>query len=223
MKPPRKLISPTLPEELVPMDRFSRALLDMLEDDEDIEGIRFEGVTFDPLSVHRASFRACAFDKCTFLADEEDDDGTIYDFVDCVFQGCDFAGAQMNKGAFQRVAFRSCRGVGLYLSEATLRSVTFDDCQLGYANFGLSKITAVKMTGCDLSHATFGYAKLDSLQWEKCRLSGAELFGTKLAGMDLRTNEIDGIVLGDRTELVGATVTPLQACGLALLLGVIVD
>lgn len=215
-----KLLPPDLPDEFLPVTALDEAFFAMLESDEDIEAMHFMGVCFESIPVRRVSFRNCLFEKCVFIDDEK---GTRFDFLDCAFAGCDFAGMQFSYAAFQRVSMRSCRGVGMYASDTTLRSVTLNDCQLTYANFGLSKMNLVEFTDCDLSHAAFGEAQFKDVTFIKCRLSGAELFGTRLKGMDLRTNAIDGIVLSDRRELEGARVTPLQACDLALLLGVIIE
>lgn len=219
MKQPARFFPPEIPEELTPMQAWSDDLLAQLEEDEDIEAIRFEGVTFEPLPVHRATFRGCVFERCLFLPG----DGTIYDFMDCVFKTCDFAGMTFQRGGFRRVAFRDCRGIGMYMSEAAFRSVTADDCQFSYANLGLASLKAVTFTQCDLSHASFGEATFDTVAFTDSRLSGAELYGTSLSGMDLRSDQIDGIILGDLKELAGAKVSPLQACDLAVLLGVIVE
>lgn len=219
---PKKLLPPEVPETLTEQDTLTPQILDLLSDDEIIEATHFTGVTFENLpQVRRIAFRGYAFERCTFVTPDEHP--PQLDSVDCTFRGCDFAGARMYKSSLMRVAFTSCRGVGIDLSESILRSVTLQDCQFSYANFGRAKLELVEMTGCDLSHASFGEATLDTLRWVDCRLSGAELYRTKLRGIDLRTNTLDGILLGDLTELSGAIVTPIQACDLALLLGVVIE
>lgn len=221
MKRKKKMpIAPEISDKLILCEGLDETLRDSLYEGDDVEGLRFAGIAFDDLVAHRASFRGCVFDKCTFdIACEVD----TFDFLDCAFIGCDFAGMSMPKAALQRVSFSGCRAVGMHLSDAYLRNVTFDDCQMSYANFGSAKIYAVCMTRCEMEHATFGYATFEHMAFDGCRLTGAEFFGTKLAGIDLRTCQIDGIVLGDRSELVGAIVTSMQALSLMHLLGIVIE
>lgn len=217
---PKIPLPPDLPEDLTRVDSLTDALRASLRDMDDIEGIHFACVTFGEIAVRRASFRGCVFEKCTF---DPSCEWQRADFQDCAFHGCDFAAMQLTGASIHRVSFSDCRGVGAYLTDATLRNVRFDNCQMAYANFGSARLKAVRMAGCDVSHASFGYAVFEHMAWDACRLSGAEFFGTKLSGIDLRTNTIDGIVLGDRSELQGAIVTSMQALSLSYLLGIVVE
>lgn len=218
MKEKRRLMPPDLPKTLTDATELTCAMLASLDADEDLEALRLTGAVIGPLPFRRVTFRGCEFVRCTFALTEE----TQTDFLDCALDRCDLAGAQLHRASMQRVTLHTCRGVGLYLTDAYLRSVTMADCQFSYANFGGAKLHTVRMERCDLSHASFGESKLEQLVWDACKLQQAELFGTRLDGMDLRTNEIGGIVLGDGQELKGSMVTPLQAVGLARLLGVTV-
>ena len=89
-----------------------------------------------------------------------------------------------------------------------------------YANLAMGRFKFADFEDCKLSQACMAESEMKNVQFARCELTGAEFVGTKLKGMDLRTNEISGIVLGGRGELMGATVSPLQACDLARLLGV---
>lgn len=219
MKTRKTPLPPDLPGALAQADALTTEMRQALRDLDDIEGVRFVGVSFDDVITWRASFRGCVFERCVFDPAAE---VNAFDFLDCAFLGTDFAGMQLAKAAFQRVRFASCRAVGAYFTEAAFRNATFDDCQLAYANFGLSRLSDVSFSACDANHASFGYATFSNVQFSRIKLSGAEFFGAKLKGIDLRTCQIDGIVLADRTELAGATITPLQALDLIHLLGVTV-
>ncbi len=222
MTPPPKekpLLPPDLPASLEDADGITDEMRELLYDRDDIEAVCFTGAAIEGLSAPRLSFRGCMFDKCTFAPAEA---GT-FDFTDCVFRGCDFSAMRFDEASFLRVLFAKCRGVGAYFTDATMRHATFDDCRMDYVNFGMAKLTSVALRACDMSHASLGYAQIKDVRIEDSRLSGAELFGTRFSGMDLRTDDIDGIVLGDRRELEGAKVTPMQASVLALLLGVVIE
>lgn len=219
MKEDCAILTPEILPSLSVAECLDDAFYASLEAEEDIVNTHFAGVTFKELSTKRITFSGCRFEKCIFVACES----VRFDFADCAFSGCDLASMDFDGGVFHRVSFKACRAVGMHAADALLRNVTFEDCQMAYANFGLAKLFKVAKTCCDLSHASFGEAQFKHVCWERCRLGGAELFGTRLRGMDLRSNEIDGIVLGDRMELEGAVVTPQQACGLALLLGLKIE
>ena len=217
---PFKLLPPDVPAALLSADALDECFFLRLAEQDDIEATRFTGVRFENLAARRAAFRGCVFEKCAFAQDEELP--IRYDFVDCVFANCDFAGMRFEKCEMRRCALARCRGVGATFTGAVLRSVTMDECQMAYSGFGMAKLTGVEMTACDFSHSSFGYAALEQVKWDACKLTAAELFSVRLKDIDLRTNELDGIVVGDRRELEGAIVTPLQACELAKLLGVVV-
>lgn len=219
MKTGPKRLPPDLPKALARIEALDGATMERLLEEEGLEAAHLVGITFEGIDLSRVAFRGCVFEKCCFPGDVD----ILYDWMDCAFRGCDFAGARLHKAAMLRVTLEDCRGVGTAMTEMTLRSVLLKACQLRYANYGLSRLTAVAFEGCDLSQASFGDAQFDGVTFTDCRLSGAELYGTRLKGMDLRSNAIDGIVLGNRGELEGATVTPVQACELARLLGVIID
>lgn len=213
--PAPKVLPPRLPEPLTPAE-VSPELLAQMMDGDDLRGLRFEGAVFLLPGIEKASFAGCSFSRCTFPPGQ----ALRFDFLDCAFSGCDFAGASFSGGAFLRVSFDQCRATGTVFTEASLRHAAFTGCQMAYANFGLARLTDALLTGCELPHASFGESRLQKTAFTDCRLSGAEFFRTSLRGMDMRTNRIDGIVLGDRSEIAGATFTSLQACQLALLLDI---
>lgn len=213
-----KILPPDLPDAFETLDAMDAAQA-LFDDCTDASGLRFAGIPVEGLRARRAAFRGCVFERCAFL----ENDVSAFEFVDCAFRGCDFSGARLDGATILRAAFQDCRAVGAYFPDAVIRHATFDNCRMNMANFGMAKLTGVAMRGCDLSGASFGYAKLQDVRWERCRLTGAELFQVKLAGMNLSTDEIDGIVLGDRSELEGAIVSAGQAMALAALLGVTIE
>lgn len=65
--------------------------------------------------------------------------------------------------------------------------------------------------------------RLSKVVLEQTDLTGAELFRTPLAGVDLTTCTLDGIVLSETcAELKGATIHASQAAVVARILGITV-
>lgn len=210
------LLRPRLPRQPRVLEELDAQTLALLADGEDIQDVRFVGVTFEGLTGTRAEFRACIFERCTFLACE----GVRFGFMDAAFLRCELSGADFSGGAFQRVLFEDCRCLGVRLQESLLMHAALSRCQMQYANLAMGRFKFADFEDCKLSQACLAESEMKNTQFARCELTGAEFVGTKLKGMDLRTNEISGIVLGGRGELMGATVSPLQACDLARLLGV---
>lgn len=214
----QKILEPQLPPALEAVHSLNASHYATLADGDELEQMLFVNVDFQFDGIAKVAFSGCVFSKCSFTENTD----TRHDFVDCLFEGCDLASACFSDSSFFRCSFTLCRTVGTNFSNSSLRHSLFSQCQMKYANFGQSKLTWVKMQNNDLSNASFGDAQLKQFLFDNCILSGVEFFHTSLNGIDLRSSQIDGIILGDRSEIVGAIVTPLQACELALLLGVII-
>ena len=89
-----------------------------------------------------------------------------------------------------------------------------------YANFGETTLEDVALSGGQFRQACFSKVKLKRFRAEKSVFSQAEFYKTPLAGVDLSTCDISGIVLSESlSELKGAKVAPFQAVELAELLG----
>ena len=214
-KPPA---SPRMGEELaIPQD--GRAVIaEAAEQGVDVENIRFTqplaGMT---LTADGPEFHGCLFDGCRLL--DMEIEGVF--FVDVVFRDCDLSNLSMRGGVFIRCVFERCRLTGADLAEASLTDVTFLNCKGDYLGLAQARCKDVRFVGCELTEAGMQEMQLARTVFEGCRLQRAELFHTPLSGIDLTTDEIDGIRL-EGSELKGAIVTPLQACELARLLGLII-
>ena len=210
------LLRPRLPAQPVQASELDAQARDLLLAGEDVENMHFTGVTFSGLAGRRAEFRACMFERCAF----EPCEGVRFGFTDAAFLHCELSGADFSQSALQRVRLEECRCLGIRLSETLLMHARFVKCQMQYANLALARLKYAAFEACGLSQSCFSEAEIKQAVWDHCQLTEAEFVGTKLKGIDLRTNEISGIVLGGRGELAGATVSPLQACDLARRLGV---
>ncbi|MDR0897966.1 MAG: pentapeptide repeat-containing protein [Oscillospiraceae bacterium] len=200
---------PDIPDEL--MDAW-----DIPEADAPLEAMRWVGARLMmPMEAH---LRGCVLERCTLIAPES----ARLDLTDCLLDGCDLAGARLPGSTFRRVRLNRCRGVGLSLPDARLHHVAFADCRMDYLNLGGAELHDARFTDCAMPQCACLDARFEAVRFARCHLQGAEFYGTALKGVDLRDSQIDGIGVRGAAELNGAVVTPLQACELAGLLGLVV-
>ena len=179
-----------------------------------VEGMEFLGLALAGAAAGRLSLRRTRLQDVNLRGCRWEQ----LEATDVVFENCDLSGADLSGAFLCRVQLRGCRLTGLDLSASTLRDTLFAGCTAAYANFGFVRGRRVVMKDCGLTGADLHGAEVAGLRLEESRLTGAQLSGTSLAGLDLRSCEIEG--MGARPEdLAGAIVTPVQAVGLAKLLG----
>lgn len=165
------------------------------------------GTTFEAIV-----FRSCEFERVDFR------DST---FRDVRFENCRFFNCAMDKAWLNRVDFSGCSALGLSLLQARLAGVYACDTDFSYANISETSIDQLCLKSCRLIEVALQRAKLKRVVLQECNLTRLDVFGTKLAGIDLSTCVFQAPVLSaDYHELRGAIVAPEQAVDLALLLGV---
>lgn len=201
---PRTLGSEELLEVFAEGDGY---VADVLVDDVLLAYECSNGATFE-----RTVFRACEFDRVDFR------DAT---FRDVCFEGCRFINCAMDGGWLNRVDFLGCSAPGLSLLRARVAGVSACDTDLSYANLSETSIDQFELRDCRLVEAALQRAKLKRVTFERCDLTRLDVFGTRLAGVDVSSCVFQAPVLsGDYRELRGLTVSAVQAMDLARLLGV---
>ena len=105
-----------------------------------------------------------------------------------------------------------------------LSDVTLEECVAEGAVFSEAVFKNVIFRKDNLRSAVFWDVKRRSVfRFQDCCLVQAEFLHTSLNGQDLTTCDIEGAGFSGEEELRGAKVTPVQACELAKLLGVIIE
>lgn len=163
------------------------------------------------------------------------------DWKHVVFESCRLSGAAMTKSYFSNVSFRKCDLTTVDFRDSTFGRVEFRDCKLIGANFGNCGLNDLLLPGSQADYTVFSFSRFKRVLFKECSLREAQLneisgkeYGfrdcnltranfhrTSLKGVDLSTCEIDGISASEY-ELKGASVTALQACELAKLLGIVI-
>ena len=177
-----------------------------------VEGAAEVGADFEFLELSGSRVKGCSFASCDFHR-------AI--FTDVAFENCDFSNARFAEANFTRCSFASCKMTGADFSEAVLTFVDVRDSSFAYASFERARLRDVRLRATDCASAYFAEADQKRLVLDDVRLSGANLFRMSLAGVDLATCRIDGIVFSDAMgEVRGCTMDLYQAAGIAQRLGV---
>lgn len=212
-----KIQPPALPA-MLPADLSPEVLAERASrEEEDITGLHFRGGASPAAFMARAEFRGCLFENWQF----RDAVFERTDFTDCVFRGCDFSGSRFTGCGTLRCRWEECKAVGADLTGLRLWHFTAEEGNFRYANFAGVRMKAVAFAGCDLTEAVLAGCDLGKAALTGCRMQRCNVSQTPLAGIDLTTDDIDGLLLTGG-ELKNAVVTTDQAAQLARLFGVVI-
>lgn len=191
-----------------------------------------------PAAVHdETAVNFCYFKNETLVFDE----AVTVDFKDCIFEKCKIIGIKFEKSSFMNIKFISCDFSGTVFSNSLIRNTDFIRCKGAGSQFTDSIIdnTYIENSRFNLSSffstsfkkSCFFCVDFEQSQFIECKLNfftcketsfiQSEFLRTSLASVDLTSCNIDGMRITP-TDIRGATVTSLQACGLAQLLGIII-
>ena len=208
---------PRLEGELAPGGDLTLRAVQAIERGDVLEGLAFGDTALAGAAGVRLEFEGCRFLHCAFSP------GQIkwLSFVDCAFEKCEFSGARMAGVTLRRCLWRDCRGVGLDLSGA-LHHMALPGLPVQLHRFGPGAAEGCMHRAKRPVAAALLETEVKALALREVSLRGAEIGGTPLAGVDLRSCDIQGIKV-DVENLRGAVVTPVQACELARLMGLVID
>lgn len=212
-----KLQAPRLEPPQAPMNEEDFLLFLPFAPEEGFCDAALSGVQQPALELEGVSWKNCTLTRCK-LSGAGCKGST---FTDVVFSGCDLSNGDFSDCVFTRVQFRGCKLTGANFFACGLHDVAFADSLCDYTTFTEGRARALWFTECNLTHA-----RLDSLTGKDygftgCNLQLVDFRETLLRGVDLTDCLLGGGSYSAK-ELTGAKVTPLQACDLARLLGVIV-
>lgn len=211
--------APILPKDPETVPDGAAYLRSCCEQEMQAENCILKDITVRGEDFYKLDCRSVIMENCTFL----DCGMEKASFVDVLFHSCDFSNSHIPDGYFNRCAFRSVKGVGTDFHEGLFREVCMEDCVFSFANFSGSKWETVLLRNGDLHESYLEECRLRKVRLQGMKLNRASLFHTSLKGMDLRDNEIEGLVLSEeKKELSGAVTDLYQAAELARLLGIII-
>ncbi|MBE6033992.1 MAG: pentapeptide repeat-containing protein [Clostridiales bacterium] len=144
-------------------------------------------------------------------------------FKDCLFKNCDFSNCDFSSSTFSNCLFQNIKGVGADFSESVLKDMEIKECLFRYGVFTYSLLKDCNIADSDFSESFIDNCKIKKLNLDKVNLIRTNLCKTPLKGIDLRSAQIDGIILSaEAKELYGAVVELSQAAELAKILGIII-
>lgn len=152
---------------------------------------------------------------------------------ECVFEGTDFANAQLNSltltdariarcnlanlktrgGGLVRVIVSDSRLTGIDWIEGSGRDVSFQGCRADLASLRFTRLERVEFIDCQLSQADFANARLKEVRFEGCDLAEADFSHAKLERCEFRGCQFDR--LKGVTSLGGAAMEWTDIVGLA--------
>lgn len=217
--PTVKLAAPVLPAGPAVIEDGRKLLRDCCQSEMTVENCILKGVAVSGESFYKLNFQSVIFENCIFL----NCDFEKASFIDVSFFSCDFSNSRLSDCYFKRCELRCVKGVGTDFHESLFKEVLMEECAFSFANFSGTVWEAARLAAGDFQDSYFDECRLKKVNFINLKLNRASFFHTSLKGMDLRENEIEGLIFSDeRTELKGAVTDLYQAAGLARLLGIII-
>lgn len=188
-------------------------------EDMPVEQCHIRGLTVENQDFYKINLEGVIFENCTFLHCNFEKAS----FIDVRFKSCDLSNSRLDDCYFSRCEFLSVKGVGADFHESLLKEVRMEECGLSFANFSGTRWESAVWNTCDMQESYLADCRFKKMEWKGLNLKRASFFHTPLKGMDLRGNEIEGIVLSEeKGELRGAVTDLYQAAELARLLGIVI-
>ncbi|MFR2154784.1 MAG: pentapeptide repeat-containing protein [[Eubacterium] siraeum] len=132
--------------------------------------------------------------------------------------------SDFSESYFKACLFTSCKAVGTAFKYSFYKNVSFDGGSFELSDFQRSKLQTVAVTDTDFSSALFSSCEIKQTELKNVTLARSVFFGTKLAGLDFTSCNIEGLTVSDTgAELKGAKVDVWQAAMFAKLLGLIIE
>jgi len=204
---PGKLAAPRI--RPVKLSHLADAEAEVLEDEENHEGLRWAGTSFADRSLRGLSFVGCEFDAVE-LADA---DLTAARFSDCRLTRLNLPVLTAPDASWvgsEIVASRigAWEGYG-----ANLRAVRVDECKITYANLRGAALTDVLFSHCTFDELDLMDVSGLRVSFVDCSIGVLTAHRTKIGAFDLRGASI-GAVSG-MEGLTGATISADQVSLLA--------
>lgn len=181
----------------------------------DVNGFHFFDETVDGLNISDVEISGCVFINCKFRNCTFEG----VSFNNCIFEGCDLSLLYMSQGAIMRTEIKNSKILGINLTFAIINNVLIESTVCRFANFSEARFSYVEFKSCDMNSSSIDKCRLKQTVFSNCNLTGTNFCHTPLKSIDLRTNELNGLVLVGG-ELDGSIVDTAQALGLVRLLGV---
>ena len=214
-----KTAPPVLSASLREIEDGLAFLQDARREDMLVEQCRIRGLTAENEDFYKLNLEGVVFENCSFLHCNFEKAS----FIDVQFRHCDFSNSVLDDCYFNRCEFLFVKGVGADFHESLLKETRWEECSLSFANFSGSRWESASLAGCDMQESYLADCRFKKVEWKDLNLKRASFFHTSLKGMDLRGNDVEGIIVSEeKNELRGAVADIYQAADLAKLMGIVI-
>jgi len=112
-----------------------------------------------------------------------------FEFVDCIFNACDFSMSKLENAVLTRVKFVNCKLLGVDFSVCSkfAFSVSFEDCLMNYTLFHKNELKKAIFKNCIIKEASLFETNLISSNFENCDLTDTIFDRCDLSKADFRT------------------------------------
>lgn len=214
-----KTAPPVLSASLRDVEEGLACLQEARREDMLVEQCRIKGLMAEEEDFYKINLEGVVLENCTFLHCNFEKAS----FIDVQFKNCDFSNSILDDCYFNRCEFLCVKGVGTDFHESLFKETRWEECGLSFANFSGTRWEAASLSACDMQESYLADCRFKKVDWQAMNLKRASFFHTSLKGMDLRGNEVEGIIVSEeKKELIGAVTDIYQAAELAKLMGLVI-
>ena len=163
-----------------------------------VQETTFSGIEWTDNRLEIGEFVDCVFENCNF----NEADLSRFEFEDCIFKECNLSMINVVATSFRKITFEDCKIIGVHFNKIQqfLCDMRFVNSNLSYSVFYELKVKGLHFDSCKLLQADFSQSELKSAVFKDTDLSGAVFNATDLSMADFRTaiqfqiNPIDNIL-----------------------------
>lgn len=185
-----------------------------LEDEAILEAVHGITMDFSYLTCENLVLRQSILEKVTLQRTKL----VRFEASNVRFKNCDFSNLEWIGGSFHQVVFENCKLTGCNFAESYLRDVYFKDCIINFGSFSGTNLKNVAFENCQLSDSEFFEVTWKYLFLTNNELDNSNWLRTKLADLDLSTNQFTRIAFS-LEQLKGLKVNGPQALTISAGLG----
>ncbi|WP_090677656.1 pentapeptide repeat-containing protein [Myroides guanonis] len=150
-----------------------------------VQETTFSGIEWAVNKLEIGEFVDCVFENCNF----NEADLSRFEFEDCVFKDCNLSMISVVATSFRKVTFEDCKIMGVHFNKIQqfLCDMLFVSSNLSYSVFYELKVKGLQFENCKLLQADFSQSELKSAVFKDTDLSGAVFNATDLSMADFRT------------------------------------
>ena len=139
------------------------------------------------------------------------------EYVNCVFENCDFNEANLSQFEFEDCTFKNCNLSMTRLTATSFRKVTFENCKMMGIPFNTIQhfLCELRFLHSNLNYSIFSELKVKDLFFDSCTLVQADFSLAELRGVVFKDTDLSGAVfqnsnltMADFRTAIGYQINP---------------